>query len=560
MHRPSESKAAETPPAPRARRRGSRSPSHAATPDSELTSCALEAVEVRWSPRARRWRLEVPWGEAPRLTVPQGTSRAGVQRLLEEKRLWIEDQRRRQVPRLCLDPSAVSESQARLTAREFVSTLAREEAKRIGVDTSESVSEANARSGAPALRAARSPSTGGSCSRRLRCSTTWSCMSSVTCASRTTRDGSGRSSSDIARTGASSVLGCVTTDMSSSPSALTSTPPDRQPGAMAVRRPTSINESSGVEVTPSESCLAVRACARARCTAFAAWDSGSGGRDGRDRRSGDGGGSRPAEASRPRLPPAGRRGRGARGGAPDRERWPRSSRYVAASARYAPATPRSAPSRASAPAVAAVSVRRIPRGGSGRRQGAEIAGALAADQPDGHGEDREREEGACGGCDGNGRGEGGALVVCSIRGRPRRQARARWRSVRSSGCSLDEPSVPDLLPAVAAQTVEGDEGGRHAAGVPLSSAENLQAVDPLDVLDGGFAGATAPRPDAQDDELAVDGRVGEEVRARVDMAGSIPRYLSTAGVATRGRIPGSSSWAGAASKNGQRRQRCHPQR
>ena len=88
---------------------------------------------MRWSPRARRWRLEVPWGEAPRLTVPHGTSRAGVQRLLEEKRPWIEDQRRRQVPRLCLDPSAVSESQARTTARELVSTSARAEAERIGV-------------------------------------------------------------------------------------------------------------------------------------------------------------------------------------------------------------------------------------------------------------------------------------------------------------------------------------------------------------------------------------------------------------------------------------------
>ena len=65
--------------------------------------------------------------------MPQGTSRAGVQRLLEAKRAWIEDQRRRQVPRLCLDPSAVSESQARTAARELVSTLAQEEAERIGV-------------------------------------------------------------------------------------------------------------------------------------------------------------------------------------------------------------------------------------------------------------------------------------------------------------------------------------------------------------------------------------------------------------------------------------------
>jgi predicted metal-dependent hydrolase len=93
----------------------------------------LEAVEVRWSPRARRWRLEVPWGEAPRLTVPAGTSRAAVQRLLEEQSEWIEDQRRRHVRRLLLDPSAVRESDARMTARRVVSELAQEEAGRIGV-------------------------------------------------------------------------------------------------------------------------------------------------------------------------------------------------------------------------------------------------------------------------------------------------------------------------------------------------------------------------------------------------------------------------------------------
>ena len=88
---------------------------------------------MRWSPRARQWRLEVPWGQAPRLTVPRGTSQADVKRLLEEKRLWIVEQRLRQVPRLCLDPSAVSESKARMGAREVVSALAEEEAERIGV-------------------------------------------------------------------------------------------------------------------------------------------------------------------------------------------------------------------------------------------------------------------------------------------------------------------------------------------------------------------------------------------------------------------------------------------
>ena len=91
--------------------------------------------------------------------------------------------------------------------------------------TAESVSEGNARSGARALRAGRSPSTGGSCSRHLKCWTTWSCTSSVTCESRTTREHSGRSSSDIAPTGASSAIGCATTDPSSWHSALRSNPP-----------------------------------------------------------------------------------------------------------------------------------------------------------------------------------------------------------------------------------------------------------------------------------------------------------------------------------------------
>src|SRR5262249_45252721 len=41
-------------------------------------------------------------------------------------------------------------------------------------------------------------------------------------------------------------------------------------------------------------------------------------------------------------------------------------------------------------------------GCSGRGQGAEVAGALAADQADGHGEDGEREEGSGGGRDRHG--------------------------------------------------------------------------------------------------------------------------------------------------------------
>ena len=89
---------------------------------------------MRRSPRARRWRLEVPWGEPARLTVPCSMSGAEVERVLEEKRGWIEAERRAQVPRLGLERRAVSESEARLAARELVSALAEEEAERLGVE------------------------------------------------------------------------------------------------------------------------------------------------------------------------------------------------------------------------------------------------------------------------------------------------------------------------------------------------------------------------------------------------------------------------------------------
>jgi predicted metal-dependent hydrolase len=75
----------------------------------------------------------VPWGEPARLTVPRWMSRAEVERLLAEKRLWLEEQRQRQVPQLGLDRLAVSESEARIGAREVISALAEEEAERLGV-------------------------------------------------------------------------------------------------------------------------------------------------------------------------------------------------------------------------------------------------------------------------------------------------------------------------------------------------------------------------------------------------------------------------------------------
>ncbi len=60
-------------------------------------------------------------------------SQAEVGQVLREKRAWIEEQRRRQVPRLGLDRLAVSESEARIGARELISPLAEEESEQLGV-------------------------------------------------------------------------------------------------------------------------------------------------------------------------------------------------------------------------------------------------------------------------------------------------------------------------------------------------------------------------------------------------------------------------------------------
>jgi len=93
----------------------------------------MEEVVVRRSPRAQRWRLEVPWGEPARLTVPRSTSHEEVDRMLAEKRHWIAEQRGRQIPCLRLDRLAVSESEARVGARELITALAEEEAGRLAV-------------------------------------------------------------------------------------------------------------------------------------------------------------------------------------------------------------------------------------------------------------------------------------------------------------------------------------------------------------------------------------------------------------------------------------------
>ena len=93
----------------------------------------MDRVEIVQSPRARRWRLEAAWGEPARLVVPPGMTRTEIELVLAAKRPWIEEQRRRQVPRLGLDELTVSQAEGRIRARRLVSELAEEEAGRIGV-------------------------------------------------------------------------------------------------------------------------------------------------------------------------------------------------------------------------------------------------------------------------------------------------------------------------------------------------------------------------------------------------------------------------------------------
>ena len=66
---------------------------------------------------------------------------------------------------------------------------------------------------------------------------------------------------------------------------------------------------------------------------------------------------------------------------------------------------------------------------------------------------------------------------------------------------------------MAAKTVERDERVWGAAGVAPPRAENLSAGDSLDIGDWELS----PCPEVENDELVGgDGRVGEEVRARID--------------------------------------------
>ena len=94
------------------------------------------------------------------MTVPRWTSGEEVERLLAQNRRWLEDQRRRQVPRLGLERRSVSESEARIAAREVLSAVAEEEAPQLGVAYSR-------------IRIGDQRSLWGSCSARGTLSFSW---------------------------------------------------------------------------------------------------------------------------------------------------------------------------------------------------------------------------------------------------------------------------------------------------------------------------------------------------------------------------------------------------
>ena len=88
---------------------------------------------VRRSTRRKRWAVSVPWGGPVTVAVPARMSNAAIERVLDSHRGWIARERAKQVPRLGLDPQAVSEAATRRVARELVTAAADDEARALGV-------------------------------------------------------------------------------------------------------------------------------------------------------------------------------------------------------------------------------------------------------------------------------------------------------------------------------------------------------------------------------------------------------------------------------------------
>jgi len=87
--------------------------------------------ELRVSDRARRLRVEVPFGGPPLVVVPRRVGRAAVERFLAERRPWIERELARHVPRL--DLPQLTEAEARARVRRTASAIAAAEAAALGV-------------------------------------------------------------------------------------------------------------------------------------------------------------------------------------------------------------------------------------------------------------------------------------------------------------------------------------------------------------------------------------------------------------------------------------------
>jgi predicted metal-dependent hydrolase len=139
----------------------------------------------------------VPWGTPPILTVPTWMPDEEIEGLVEANREWISLERAKQRPRLRLDPRHVSETDARRAARELVAMLIDEEGPELGVEVQR-----------VQIRDQRS--------RWGSCSTTSSSTSYAIFASRTTRAGSGSSSSRGVLRGGCSATGCTSTARSCS--------------------------------------------------------------------------------------------------------------------------------------------------------------------------------------------------------------------------------------------------------------------------------------------------------------------------------------------------------
>jgi predicted metal-dependent hydrolase len=90
-------------------------------------------VEIVRSPRAKRWRLEVPWGRPAKLTAPRWMTPGEIDEVVAAHAEWIANERAGHVPRLALDPSHVDEQEARTAARELVWAIADDESRALDV-------------------------------------------------------------------------------------------------------------------------------------------------------------------------------------------------------------------------------------------------------------------------------------------------------------------------------------------------------------------------------------------------------------------------------------------